>query len=54
MHANRNSSADALPLIIDMLRKKGLQPVTLSTLLASGKPVYSSNPDDMKHLYTCK
>ncbi len=54
MHANRNSSADALPLIIDMLRKKGLQPVILSTLLASGKPVYSTNPDDMKHLYTCK
>ena len=39
MHANRTSSADALPLIIKMVRAKGLTPVLLSTLLASGTPV---------------
>ncbi len=39
MHANRRSSAAALPLILQKLHAKGLQPVTLSTLIASGKPV---------------
>jgi hypothetical protein len=53
MHANRNSSAQALPLILDMLRQKGLTPVGISTLLASGQPVYTTNPADMRHLYTC-
>lgn len=53
MHANRRSSAAALPLIIRMLRAKGLEPVNISTLLASGRPVYTTRPSDMKHLYTC-
>ncbi|GAC1518783.1 MAG: hypothetical protein NVS2B7_39940 [Herpetosiphon sp.] len=52
-HANRRTSAEALPMIIRMLRAKGLEPVTLSTLLASGTPAYSSNPADMRRLYTC-
>lgn len=37
-HANRLSSAQAMPLIIQMLRKKGLQLVSLSVLIASGQP----------------
>jgi peptidoglycan/xylan/chitin deacetylase (PgdA/CDA1 family) len=53
MHANRESSAAALPLIVQMLRQKGLEPVSISTLLASGKPVYTTRPSDMKRLYTC-
>ena len=53
MHANRQSSAVAVPLIITMLRAKGLEPVGLSTLLASGQPVDSSHPAAMRRLYTC-
>ena len=54
MHANRRSSAQALPLIIALVRSKGLEPVSLSTLLASGTPVDSYNPSDMKRLATCR
>ncbi len=54
MHANRKSSADALPVIIDLVRSRGLEPVSISKLLSSGKPVYSSNPSDMKRIYTCR
>lgn len=54
MHANRRSSAAALPLIIQMLRGKGLEPVGLSKLLASGTPVYSYSPADMRRLATCR
>jgi hypothetical protein len=43
LHANRQSSAIALPLIINMLRAKGLEPVGLSTLLASGQPVVTNH-----------
>jgi peptidoglycan/xylan/chitin deacetylase (PgdA/CDA1 family) len=53
MHANRQSSAAALPLIINMLRAKGLEPVGISTLLASGQPVDSSQPADMRRLHAC-
>ena len=53
MHANRRSSAVALPLIITLLRANGLEPVHLSTLLASGTPVSTTRPSDMRHLYTC-
>lgn len=53
MHANRNSSAVALPMILNLLRSKGLQPVWLSTLFASGKPVDTTRPADMRRLYTC-
>ncbi len=52
-HANRRSTAAAMPQIIAMLRARGLEPVTLSTLLASGSPAYSYNPADMRRLYTC-
>ncbi|MBA3948279.1 MAG: polysaccharide deacetylase family protein [Herpetosiphonaceae bacterium] len=52
-HANRRSTAAAMPKIIAMLRAKGLEPVTLSTLLANGTPAYSYNPADMRRLYTC-
>jgi peptidoglycan/xylan/chitin deacetylase (PgdA/CDA1 family) len=44
LHANRQSSAVALPQIIQRLRAKGLEPVLLSTLLASGTPVYATHP----------
>ena len=44
MHANRRSSADALPLIIASLRDRGLEPVTLNTLLTSGQPVFQTVP----------
>jgi peptidoglycan/xylan/chitin deacetylase (PgdA/CDA1 family) len=44
LHANRTSSAVALPRIITLLRAKGLTPVLLSTLLASGTPVYVTRP----------
>jgi peptidoglycan/xylan/chitin deacetylase (PgdA/CDA1 family) len=54
MHANRRSSAAALPLVIKLLRQKGLQFVDISTLLASGRPVYSDNPADMRRRYTCR
>ena len=53
LHANRQSSAVALPLIINMLRARGLEPVAISTLLASGQPVDSSHPSDMRRLYAC-
>ncbi len=53
LHANRQSSAVALPMIIRMLRSKGLEPVGISTLLASGQPVYTTHPSDMRRLYTC-
>jgi peptidoglycan/xylan/chitin deacetylase (PgdA/CDA1 family) len=53
LHANRQSSAGALPLMITMLRAKGLEPVGLSTLLASGQPVVTNHPADMRRLYTC-
>jgi peptidoglycan/xylan/chitin deacetylase (PgdA/CDA1 family) len=44
LHANRRSSAVALPLIITRLRAKGLEPVLLSTLLTSGTPVSVRRP----------
>jgi peptidoglycan/xylan/chitin deacetylase (PgdA/CDA1 family) len=53
MHANRQSTAAALPLIINMLRARGLEPVAISTLLASGQPVDTSHPSGMRHPYAC-
>lgn len=53
LHANRRSSAAALPLILAALQQKGLQPVALSTLLGHGEPVYSTNPADIYRLRTC-
>ena len=32
---------------------KGLEPVGISTLLASGQPVVTNHPSAMRHLYTC-
>ncbi len=46
MHANRAVSAEALPRIIEHLRARGLEPVTLSTLLASGTPVLVDEQTD--------
>ena len=44
LHANRRSSAVALPLIIQRLRASGLEPVLLATLLASGTAVEVPKP----------
>jgi hypothetical protein len=38
LHANHPASAEALSLIIELVRQKGLEPVTISTLMASGQP----------------
>jgi peptidoglycan/xylan/chitin deacetylase (PgdA/CDA1 family) len=46
MHANRAVSAEALPRIIEHLRARGLEPVTLSTVLASGTPVLVDEQTD--------
>jgi len=36
MHANRPGTAEALPLIVELLARQGYEPVTLRALLASG------------------
>jgi len=46
MHSNRTVSAEALPRIIEHLRARGLEPVTLSTLLGSGTPVLVDDEAD--------
>jgi peptidoglycan/xylan/chitin deacetylase (PgdA/CDA1 family) len=53
MHANCQRSAEVLPLIIERLRANGLEPVTLSTLLASGQPMTTTNPKALEHGRFC-
>lgn len=54
MHANRQLSADALPLMIEQLREAGLEPVTFSTLLESGEPVLMEHPKDLDEVKYCQ
>ena len=53
MHANRQRSAELLPVLVAQLRAKGLEPVTLGTLLASGEPVIMQHPTDVEHVRYC-
>ena len=53
MHANRQRSAEMLSVLIGQLRAKGLEPVTLHTLLSSGEPVVMQHPTDLEQVRYC-
>ncbi len=53
MHANRQRSAELLPVLVAQLRAKGLEPVTLRTLLTSGEPVIMHHPTDLEQVRYC-
>lgn len=53
MHANRAISAEALPRIVEQLRARGLELVTLSKLLDNGEPVIMEHDEDFAQMRYC-